>query len=141
MKASVTTFGGAVTHLKRTFETFDFLNNKEQITKYVEDNPNDVKTRQAWNTYAEVMRNIEKEKVMKVPYYRYIWIARDKTTGKRYTTSSALALGMQIGASKSSVIRWCKRGEMWDNRYKHELEPNAKGERKSGIKQPFSSHR
>lgn len=124
MKADVNTFGGAVSHLEKTFQTLNFLNNKEQITKYVEDNPNDVETKTAWNTYAEVMRNIKRQthearKCLRPRQNpRFWWTAEDLKTGEKFTTTSAVALGFKISANRNTVNKYCKRGKLWKNRYK-----------------------
>ena len=115
---NVKTFGGAVSHLEKTFQTLDFPNNKKRITEYIENNPDDAEPRRAWNTYFEVMRNVKKENGVKVPQYRYIWIAEDKNTGEKVTAKSAVALGFKIGASRYIIRRYELSGIMWNHRYK-----------------------
>ena len=111
----VNTFGGAVSHLERTFQTLNFPNNKKRITTYIKNNPDDTETKIAWNTYSEVMRNVKNEKHLK---YRYVWKVEDKKTGEKFTTTSAVALGFKIGACKDTVFRYYNWGTLWNNRYK-----------------------
>lgn len=57
MKNLVNTFGGAETHLEKTFETLEFPKIKKRILKHIKDNPEDSETRVAWDTYSKGARN------------------------------------------------------------------------------------
>ena len=115
MKLDVKTFGGAVSHLEMVFQTLDFPNKKEQITKYVKNNQGDTETCIAWDTYSKVMRNIAKYENKK---RNYIWTAEDKKTGKKITAKSGAGIGFRIGTNKFRVVYYQRSGTLLDNRYK-----------------------
>ena len=112
MKNLVNTFGGAVTHLEKTFETLEFPKIKKRILKYIKDNPEDTETRVAWDTYIKGTRNTRRRKKS------YVWYAEDLATGKRYEGVTSKNLGEQIGATQDMIIFAYAQRRLTKGRYK-----------------------
>ena len=112
MKSLVETFGGAVTHLEKTFETLEFPKIKKRILKYIKDNPEDSETRIAWDTYLRGSRNTGRRK------RSYVWYAEDLATGKHYGDVTSKKLGAQIGATQDMVIFAYAQRRLTRGRYK-----------------------
>ena len=108
----VNTFGGAVTHLEKTFETLEFPKIKKRILKYIKDNPEDSETRIAWDTYIKGTRNTCRRK------RAYVWYAEDLATGKHYGGATSKELGEQIGATLDMVSFACLQRRLLKGRYK-----------------------
>lgn len=112
MKSLVNTFGGAVTHLEKTFKTLEFPKNKKRILKYIKDNPEDSETRIAWDTYVKGARNTGGRK------RSFVWYAEDLATGKRYEGVTSKKLGEQIGTTLDMVSFACLQRKLLKGRYR-----------------------
>ena len=114
MKSLVETFGGAVTHLEKTFETLEFPKIKKWILKYIKDNPEDSETRIAWDTYSRGSRNTCRRRSQPA----YVWYAEDLATGKRYEGMTSKKLGEQIGATQYMINFAYEQRRLTRGRYK-----------------------
>lgn len=112
MKSLVETFGGAVTHLEKTFKTLEFPKIKKRILKYIKDNPEDTETRIAWDTYIKGTQNTLRRK------RSFVWYAEDLATGKRYEGATSKKLGEQIGATQEMVTSAYKQRRLTKGRYR-----------------------
>lgn len=108
----VNTFGGAVTHLEKTFETLEFPKIKKRILKYIKNNPEDSETRIAWDTYVKGARNTGRRK------RSFVWYAEDLATGKRYEGVTSKSLGEQIGTTLDMVSFACLQRKLLKGRYR-----------------------
>lgn len=114
MKSMVNTFGGAVTHLEKTFKTLEFPKIKKQILKYIKDNPEDAETKVAWDIYSKGSQNKHRSKGQ----MSYVWYAEDLATGKRYEGMTSKKLGEQIGATQEMVNFAYVQRRLTKGRYK-----------------------
>ena len=108
----VKTFGGAVTHLEKTFKTLEFPKIKKRILKYIKDNPEDSETRIAWDTYIKGTRNTGRRK------RSFVWYAEDLATGKRYEGVTSKKLAEQIGTTPDMVSFACLQRKLLKGRYR-----------------------
>ena len=121
----VKTFGGAVTHLEKTFETLEFPKIKKRILKYIKDNPEDTETRIAWDTYIKGTRNTGRRK------RSFVWYAEDLATGKHYGDVTSKKLGEQIGATQDMIIFAYAQRRLTKGRYKITRKEVSSGSRSS----------
>ena len=112
MKSLVNTFGGAVTHLEETFKTLEFPKIKKRILKYIKDNPEDSKTRIAWDTYSKGVRNTCRRKKS------YVWYAEDLATGKHYGDVTSKKLAERIGTTQDIIRCAYMQGRLAKGHYK-----------------------
>lgn len=108
----VNTFGGAVTHLEKTFETLEFPKIKKRILKYIKDNPEDSETRIAWDTYFRGTRNTRRRKKS------YVWYAEDLANGECYEGETSKKLAERIGTTQDIIRCAYMQGRLAKGHYK-----------------------
>ena len=114
----VKTFGGAVTYLSDEYNDFDISVHRQDILKRIKDDPRDIITKTAWETFLRGTRKNRKESVIQKPRIIYFWKASDIETGEQYEAISAFELAQQLNVSESVVANCRRENRMVQKRYK-----------------------
>lgn len=114
----VKTFGGTVTYLSDEYEDFNISSHRKEILKRIKDDPKDIITKTAWETFLRGTRKNRKESVIQKPRIIYFWKALDIETGEQYEAISAFELAQQLNVSESVVANCRRENRMVQKRYK-----------------------
>lgn len=115
----VKTFGGAVTYLADEYHDFDILAHKREILKRIKDDPNDIITKTAWETFLKGTQKYYKSSRMpRKPRIVFIWQAIDLNTGEKYEAISALKLAQAIGVTESVIVNGRRDHRVVKKQYK-----------------------
>lgn len=115
----VQTFGGAVTYLKNEYNDFDISAHRRDIQQRIKDDPNDIITRTAWETFLKgTQKHYKGSRLPRKPRIVYIWQAIDAETGENYEAISAFKLAQKLGVTESVIVNNRRDNRMVKSRYK-----------------------